>query len=792
MHLIARSIRPTPAINAVLSNANGYNSQYGSKSFLSSMVSASTSSRTIGKKIQHSIGSKTSKLVRTSNVTSNASVLTAATGLIAFSLMKVAKNEAADINNNSKYVLLEDGTWGVSTKDKKPKQTPKDSDLPIMSLEEVEKHNSASSLYVIYNGYVYDITSFIIEHPGGKEPLLGAGGQDISAFWEKYLIHFSKDALSVLEKYKIGKLSEKDAEIAKTKSAQRVDPNTGKEVKSVTLAQYRGYKQLFKLALLASTWPIMEFTRQSFKLLGTVGYYFGVWHILNLFAGLLPFSIPGYRGAQPLYHKAGEKQRVCVVGGGIAGVGTAFALKKSGFDVVIYESRDKLGGNAQTATFTTPSGKKITQDLSVLFWAPEYYKNYVNLLKETGASVENTQVAYLLHTNVTGEWAYYTPKGTEMFDKMQPNLYEKYKKDFDRYDFMIKLVRYTNNCFTLDPSPSFYKHTGIWPIFNPMNFIPLRTLSWMCGMSDEFYVNILRPFQGYNFSTALIDDLPAVALAVLDDIVSLTSTRSHQSWGVGNSTVVFERASQGCDVRLSTRVRQVLPQQGKNGKHIVIDDKGGVEEYDRVVFACPAGMAANVLRNKNWIESTLLDAVEYHDDWKNSDALHWLEVPVHTDDSIVPNTNGLRDYIKKHFAFVVDIDAKEMGNGSYGGRYDHLLGAWSPTAKAMGEHGADMYMSQALRGDEKIDESKIICTFSPPRAHPTMGVRNMMVTQLLSVIQGRRGIYYVGNYVSAGNGHDLSLVTGLCVAEAIGAKYPWPENKASERDVKLMSRFMGL
>ena len=31
----------------------------------------------------------------------------------------------------------------------------------------------------------------------------------------------------------------------------------------------------------------------------------------------------------------------------VSGVGCAYTLQKSGFDVVLYEARDKLGGNAQ-------------------------------------------------------------------------------------------------------------------------------------------------------------------------------------------------------------------------------------------------------------------------------------------------------------------------------------------------------------------------------------------------------------------------------------------------------------
>lgn len=76
-----------------------------------------------------------------------------------------------------------------------------------------------------------------------------------------------------------------------------------------------------------------------------------------------------------------------MIGGGIAGCSCAFSLAESGYDVTIYESRKVLGGNAQLATF--PVGKEgeekmVSQDLSVLYWAPEFYRNYSALLQHLG------------------------------------------------------------------------------------------------------------------------------------------------------------------------------------------------------------------------------------------------------------------------------------------------------------------------------------------------------------------------------------------------------------------------
>jgi len=67
----------------------------------------------------------------------------------------------------------------------------------------------------------------------------------------------------------------------------------------------------------------------------------------------------------------------------------------------------------------------------------------------------------------------------------------------------------------------------------------------------------------------------------------------------------------------------------------------------------------------------------------------------------------------------------------------------------------------------------------------------MAITQMMHLIQGRHGIYYCSNWTAPGNGHDLSFLSGVAVATEIGASYPFPHDKASERDWKMMRKFMG-
>ena len=78
-----------------------------------------------------------------------------------------------------------------------------------ISLEEVKKHTTKDNLWTYYNGYVYDITSFVSSHPGGNI-ILNAGGKNLEEAWNSFNVKWHNNnsrVLKTLEKYKIGVLT---------------------------------------------------------------------------------------------------------------------------------------------------------------------------------------------------------------------------------------------------------------------------------------------------------------------------------------------------------------------------------------------------------------------------------------------------------------------------------------------------------------------------------------------------------------------------------------------------------
>ncbi|KAF9897008.1 fatty acid alpha-hydroxylase [Lobosporangium transversale] len=75
------------------------------------------------------------------------------------------------------------------------------------SVQQVLAHNNADSCWVIHNNKVYDMTSFVQDHPGGEEYILDHAGTDISQLMNDPLTHAHSDgAYEMLDEFFIGTL----------------------------------------------------------------------------------------------------------------------------------------------------------------------------------------------------------------------------------------------------------------------------------------------------------------------------------------------------------------------------------------------------------------------------------------------------------------------------------------------------------------------------------------------------------------------------------------------------------
>lgn len=98
-----------------------------------------------------------------------------------------------------------------------------DGGVKYYTLEDIRVHNMSNDTWLIIHDKVYDITSFLEEHPGGEEVLLEQAGADATESFED--VGHSTDAREMLEQYLVGELHMDD----RKKEAAKVvhDTNSG-------------------------------------------------------------------------------------------------------------------------------------------------------------------------------------------------------------------------------------------------------------------------------------------------------------------------------------------------------------------------------------------------------------------------------------------------------------------------------------------------------------------------------------------------------------------------------------
>lgn len=91
--------------------------------------------------------------------------------------------------------------------------TNNSNDAAALTLNEVAQHNNASSCYLTINNNVYDVSSYIDLHPGGRRQITSRCGTEVTGIFAQ--IH-SNRAWDLLAKYKIAVLAQNNINLSTT------------------------------------------------------------------------------------------------------------------------------------------------------------------------------------------------------------------------------------------------------------------------------------------------------------------------------------------------------------------------------------------------------------------------------------------------------------------------------------------------------------------------------------------------------------------------------------------------
>jgi predicted NAD/FAD-binding protein len=444
------------------------------------------------------------------------------------------------------------------------------------------------------------------------------------------------------------------------------------------------------------------------------------------------------------------------VGAGIAGAGAAWALHRAGFDVEVFEAEHHVGGNAKTHAWTV-GNRRIVTGLSVLAWPPRFFKNYERLLATLGVETEEVRLRFFIR------------KGEDTYAHGRPSsLARRYARDLARWRRLVRFASAVNQTlYGPDSDDSLYAMSPA----NPLNYTPLRAFSAMFGVSVGFWADVIVPLYSSSFLTVRLEGIPAAIIPALDRMISVEHGGVMRTWR-GSSAEVFSGLLGSLAGRVHTGCR-VVGVERRNDRVVLRDDAGGSHVFDRAILTS----TATGIEHQTWLEREVLAKVKYADDEDPS----FLYGHVHGDESVLPEPHRetiLRDYC-------TFIDVVEDGRG--GLRYENhfVLSSWVPAAR-----GCDRVMMVHYNKPEVRTLVPLEKTVTNRRAHPELSAGNLARASMLRFVQGRGRLYYAGSYTTPGNGHDLSLLSGLVAANAVGAPYPFEQDPRARADFERLRRFM--
>ena len=431
-------------------------------------------------------------------------------------------------------------------------------------------------------------------------------------------------------------------------------------------------------------------------------------------------------------------RRIAIIGGGISGLGAAWALSHhpDRFDFRLYEAREQLGGNADTADMPQDDGSSIPFDISVTALIPSVYHHILLLLERFGIEVVDTRFNYSVRYR-GGVYAH--DFDSDIRAELQPEIAK-----FQR------LLRWLHRFGWLSRS-----HSTFVNALNPFNYVSMGTLLNLGGFSGDFRYKVLKPmFVNFLMATNVFD-MPAALFARYLEFFDIEHATPMQTWDQGTRRI-YEHLSAGFTDKLylNRPVRKVY----RGPSSVVVEDEDGEREtFDEVIFACNANQTLMMLDRPTFLERHILSSVRYESELHN-------HAVVHSDASVLPDND------------VRPLATRSNHIEQYGARPDNYEITYIMHNQQPWAHDSDRPCLVTYNPISPIDDSKVVQRHW--FQHIVHDVRHITVlVNLFRLVQGRRRTWHCGAHTLI-NSQETCFVTGLATARQLGADYPFTDPAA--------------
>lgn len=303
-----------------------------------------------------------------------------------------------------------------------------------------------------------------------------------------------------------------------------------------------------------------------------------------------------------------SKQRIAIIGSGIAGLTTARLLHQH-HDIEVYEQNDVLGGHTHTLDIEL-DGNVYPVNTGFIVYNDWVYHNFNRLMAALDVQREATEMSFSVRDDVTG--LEYNGHNLDSLFAQRRNLL---RPSFWR--MLLDILRFNKRSQAdLDAGRlsaeltlgEYLRQGGYSRTFKQHYIIPMGAAIWSSGEAE-------------------MDAFPALFFVRFFKNHGLLSIKNRPQWYVvtGGSRAYIEPLIEPFRDRVHTLhgIRSV--ERDADGVTLHFHN-GHQEGFDQVVFACHSDQALAMLAEPSEDERSILGAIPYSPN----------EVVLHTDDSLLP------------------------------------------------------------------------------------------------------------------------------------------------------------
>lgn len=427
------------------------------------------------------------------------------------------------------------------------------------------------------------------------------------------------------------------------------------------------------------------------------------------------------------------ERTIAVIGGGIAGLGAAWALSRH-HRVTLFDRDSRFGGHANTVDMVV-DGATVPVDTGFIVYNELNYPNLVALFRHLGVTTVASDMSFGVSLD-GGRVEYSGGDVRGLFAQRRNSLRPRFWRMIsDIRRFYSSAERYLETTASACSIGELLRREQYSDAFIDDHLLPMAAAIWSASRDD-------------------IQNYPADAFIRFFDNHGLLNLGRRPRWHTvkRGSREYVVRLLADSDIELAPAT-EVCAVKREPDSVRVVDLDGHMRKFDHVVFATHADQALAVLEDADETERSVLGAFAYSSNraWLHEDqafmprrraawsSWNYLQAPGHADSTPLCVTywmNRLQALATAKQIFVTLNPHDDPAEGLVHGCFDYT--------------------------------------------HPIFTAATALQQERSSVIQGHRRTWFCGSYFGHGF-HEDALQSGLWVAGKLGAPRPWATDSNFDR-----------